>query len=55
MNGDRFVLRDERKKVWYHLDVDRKAVAGFEGKQVKVIGTLDVANSEIHVQHIEEG
>ncbi|HJZ51867.1 MAG TPA: DUF5818 domain-containing protein [Candidatus Acidoferrales bacterium] len=54
MNGDRFVLRDERKKVWYHLDVDRKAVAGFEGKQVKVIGTLDAANSEIHVQHIEE-
>lgn len=54
MNGGRFVLRDEHKKHWYQLDVDQKAVAGFEGKQVKVIGTLDAANSEIHVQHIEE-
>jgi hypothetical protein len=54
MNGGRFVLRDEHKKHWYQLDVDQKAVAGFEGKQVKVIGTLDATNSEIHVQHIEE-
>ncbi len=55
MNGGRFVLRDEHEKRWYQLDVDQKVVAGFEGKQVKVIGTLDAANSEIHVQHIEEG
>ena len=54
MNGGRFVLRDEHEKRWYQLDVDQKAVAGFEGKQVKVIGTLDAANSEIHVQRIEE-
>jgi hypothetical protein len=54
MNGGRFVLRDEHKKQWYQLDVDQKVVAGFEGKQVKVIGTLDATNSEIHVQHIEE-
>jgi hypothetical protein len=54
MNGGRFVLRDEHKKHWYQLDVDQKVVAGFEGRQVKVIGTLDAANSEIHVQHIEE-
>jgi hypothetical protein len=54
MNGGRFVLRDEHEKRWYQLDVDQKAVAGFEGKQVKVIGTLDAANREIHVQHIEE-
>jgi hypothetical protein len=53
MNGGRFVLRDEHEKRWYQLDVDQKVVAGFEGKQVKVIGTLN-ANSEIHVQHIEE-
>jgi hypothetical protein len=54
MNGGRFVLRDEHKKHWYQLDVDQKVVAGFEGKQVKVIGTLDATNSEIHVQRIEE-
>jgi hypothetical protein len=54
MNGGRFVLRDERKKLWYQLD-DQKLVAKFEGKQVKVIGTLDAANSQIHVQRIEEG
>jgi hypothetical protein len=55
MNGDRFVLRDERQKHWYQLDVDQKLVAKFEGEQVKVIGTLDAANREIHVQRIEEG
>jgi hypothetical protein len=55
MSGDRFVLRDEHQKHWYQLDVDQKLVAKFEGKQVKVIGTLDAANSEIRVQRIEEG
>ena len=54
MNGNRFVLRDERKKLWYQLD-DQRSAARFEGKQVKVIGTLDPANCEIHVQRIEEG
>ena len=54
MNGSRFVLRDEHQKRWYQLDVDQKLVAGFDGKQVKVVGTLDAANSEIHVQRIEE-
>jgi hypothetical protein len=55
MNGDRFVLRDEREKRWYHLDADQKLIAKFEGKEVKVTGTLDPTTSEIHVQHIEEG
>ena len=55
MSGDRFVLRDEHQKHWYPLDVDQKSVAKFEGKQVKVIGTLDDANGEIRVQRIEEG
>jgi hypothetical protein len=54
MSGDRFVLRDEHQKQWYQLDVDQKLVAKFEGKQVKVIGTLDTASSEIRVQRIEE-
>lgn len=55
MSGDRFVLRDEQQKHWYQLDVDQKSVAKFEGKQVKVIGTLDAANSQIRVKRIEEG
>jgi hypothetical protein len=55
MNGDRFVLRDEHERRWYRLDADQKLIAKFEGKQVKVTGTLDPANSEIHVQRIEEG
>jgi len=55
MNGDRFVLRDEHEKHWYQLDVDQKSVARFEGKQVKVIGTLDATNSEIRVRRIEQG
>ena len=55
MSGDRFVLRDEHLKQWYQLDVDQKSVARFEGKQVKVIGTLDAANSEIRVRRIEQG
>ncbi|MGC2702945.1 MAG: DUF5818 domain-containing protein [Candidatus Acidiferrales bacterium] len=54
MNGDRFVLRDEREERWYQLDADQKSIAKFEGKEVKVTGTLDPTNSEIHVQHIEE-
>lgn len=55
MDGDKFVLRDEREKRWYHLDADQKQIAKFEGKEVKVTGTLDPATSEIHVQRIEEG
>jgi hypothetical protein len=54
-NGDRFVLRDERQKHWYQLDVDQELAAKFEGRHVKVIGTLDPGNSEIRVQRIEEG
>ncbi len=54
MNGGRFVLRDERQRLWYQLEVDQKLVAKFEGKHVKVIGTQPIANSAIHVQRIEE-
>jgi hypothetical protein len=55
MDGNRFELRDERERRWYHLDADQKLIAKFEGKEVKVTGTLDPATSEIHVQRIEEG
>jgi len=54
MNGGRFILTGERKKLWYRLD-DQKLAARFEGKQVKVIGTLDAENSEIRLQRIEVG
>jgi hypothetical protein len=53
MNGGKFVLRDESHKAWYQLD-DQRSAARFEGKQVKVTGTLDAANDAIHVLGIEE-
>jgi hypothetical protein len=52
-NGGRFVLRDESHKIWYQLDNQRWA-AGFEGKEVRITGTLDPSNNAIHVQYIEE-
>jgi hypothetical protein len=53
MNGGKFVLRDESHKAWYELDEQRSA-ARFEGKHVRVTGTLDAANKIIHVEDIEE-
>ena len=52
-NDDQWVLRDEAEKVWYQLD-DQRSSSKFEGKQVRVIGTLDAASRMIHVQKIEE-
>ena len=52
-NDGQWVLRDEVEKVWYQLD-DQQASAKFEGKQVRVLGSLDAANRMIHVQKIEE-
>jgi Protein of unknown function (DUF5818) len=52
-NGGKFVLRDELHKVWYQLD-DQRWAARFEGKEVRVTGTLDAARKAIHVQDIEE-
>lgn len=53
VNGGRFVLRDESHKTWYQLD-DQRSAAKFEGKEVRVTGTLDRTNNAIHVQDIEE-
>jgi hypothetical protein len=53
INGGKFVLRDESHKAWYQLD-DQRSAARFEGKQVRVTGTLDSANNAIHVLDIEE-
>jgi hypothetical protein len=52
-NGDNFVLSDPSSKTSYMLDDVRKA-SHFEGKKVKVTGTVDVANNVIHVETIEE-
>ena len=52
-NGENFVLSDPGNKISYMLDDARKA-SQFEGKKVKVTGTVDVANNIIHVETIEE-
>jgi hypothetical protein len=52
-NGSKFVLRDESHKLWYQLD-DQRSAARFEGKQVKVTGTLDAARDVIHILEIAE-
>ena len=51
--GDAYVLRDSSGAT-YRLDDSAKA-AQFEGKQVKVTGTLDSETKTIHVQSIEGG
>jgi hypothetical protein len=51
--GDTFVLSDAASKVSYMLDDAQKA-SEFEGKKVKVIGTVDVSSNTIHVESIVE-
>jgi len=48
-SGDQFVLSDDSSKSSYELD-DQLTASKFDGKKVKVIGTLDAANNMIHVQ-----
>jgi uncharacterized protein YdeI (BOF family) len=52
-NGDNFVLRDTANKLSYMLDDAQKA-SQYEGKKVKVTGTVDVASNTIHVETIQE-
>jgi uncharacterized protein YdeI (BOF family) len=52
-SGDQFVLQDDAGKTSYQLD-DQQTAAKYEGKKVKVTGTLDVANNLIRVTAIEE-
>lgn len=52
-DGDRFILSDKASKLFYTLD-DAEKASKFEGKKVKVVGTIDVASNTIHVQDIEE-
>lgn len=48
----KYALHGEDGKT-YHLD-DQDKAKEFEGKKVKVIGTLDEENMTIRVSHIEE-
>jgi uncharacterized protein YdeI (BOF family) len=50
---DNFILTDSANKLSYILDDPRQA-SQYEGKKVKVTGTVDAANNTIHVQTIEE-
>ena len=52
-NAGRLVLRVESRRVWYQLD-DQRSSRPFEGKEVRVIGTLDVSTKTIYVVSIEE-
>jgi hypothetical protein len=51
--GDNFVLADTANKTSYMLDDPQKA-SRYEGKKVKVTGTVDMASNTIHVEAIEE-
>lgn len=45
------VLRDSITKVSYHLD-DQERAKQFQGKQVKVVGKLDLDTNLIHIESI---
>src|ERR1700739_3290045 len=51
--GDNFVLNDVVNKTAYMLD-DAEQASQFEGKKVKVTGTVDVASNTLHVETIKE-
>lgn len=52
-NGDRFILQDDTNRVSYNLD-DQQTAGKFDGKKVRVTGTLDASNNTIRVTAIEE-
>jgi uncharacterized protein DUF5818 len=52
-SGQKFVLEDDSVKTSYQLD-DQKKAQQYQGKKVRVTGTLDVENNLIHVQAIDE-
>ena len=52
-NGDTYVLSDAANKLSFALDNAEKA-SPYEGKKVKVTGTVDVASNTIHVESIQE-
>jgi uncharacterized protein YdeI (BOF family) len=48
----KYVLKDAATKMSYQLD-DQDKAKQFEGKQVKVVGKLDLDTNLIHVENIE--
>ena len=52
-NGDNYMLNDTANKTSYMLDDVEKA-SKYEGKKVKVTGTVDMASNTIHVETIQE-
>ena len=53
MNGALFILRDNERQTWFHLD-DQQQAGKFLGKKVTVTGVLDAASDTIHVKSITE-
>lgn len=51
-SGNAFIFTDDGTKSTYQLD-DQQSAGKFEGKKVKIIGSLDAANKTIRVQSIE--
>ena len=52
-DGENYVLSDSATKSRYTLD-DAKKAKPYEGKSVKVTGTLDKASNVIHVKTIQD-
>ena len=52
-SGEDFVLNDSAAKTRYILD-NRDKARPYEGKRVKVTGTVDVTSNLIHVEAIQE-
>ena len=52
-SGQKFVLEDDSVKTSYQLD-DQKKAQQYQGKKVRVTGTLDAENNLIHVQAIDQ-
>jgi hypothetical protein len=52
-SGQKFVLEDDLVNTSYQLD-DQKKAQQYQGRKVRVTGTLDAENNLIHVQGIDE-
>jgi uncharacterized protein YdeI (BOF family) len=52
-SGDNYMLNDTANKTSYMLD-DAEKASQYEGKKVKVTGTVDTASNTIHVETIQE-
>jgi uncharacterized protein YdeI (BOF family) len=52
-SGEGYVLSDAANKLSYALD-DAQQASHYEGKKVKVTGTVDAASNTIHVETIQE-